>query len=127
MANNYSQHAMHDTLQCSKEDFENLHTLLENCEDAGHGFTIEFYPDGDEATENGQLYIFAEDIGNEDALSDEFLDALSKIIKKNNLSYIVLGVAHTCSKMRPGDFGGGDYRITAKGGFSYPQIIWPEV
>jgi hypothetical protein len=125
MANNYTQYAIQDTLKCSQKDAEKLQDLLDACNDNGHGFDMEFYP-SEKDSKIGELHIYAESNGNPDAFSDEFLNTLGKIIKKDSSPYITLGYAFTCDKMRPGDFGGGELRITDKGEFIYPKIVWDD-
>jgi len=121
MADNYTQCTPECALKATKEEADNLIKLLDNQDienDVCHGFRGEYYE------ETGKFYMFAEDNTNEGDLSEEFLKTLGKLIKKNTLPYLEFGYACTCSKMRPGEFGGGYFRINTKGEILYPELKW---
>jgi len=121
MANSYSQCTPECVLKATKKEAENLIKLAqytEEQEDAGeyHGFSFEYY--------NG-FYMYAEDNFDVSYFGTDFLKALGKLIKKNKMEYLLFGYAYTCSKLRPGEFGGGEFRIYTDGKIKYPTIIWP--
>jgi len=121
MANNYSQVAAVTTLVCTEEEATIIKELLAKSEEEGdtyHGFTTEF--------SRGELYLFAEESGTPEELPEEALEFIGKLITKNNLPYLEFGYAFTCSKMRPGEFGGGQFRIYPSGVIVWPGIVWPE-
>jgi hypothetical protein len=134
MANNYSQHAANQVLIGSKKVYDELLALLEKEEgkiggedrdDICNGFSLGFYPIAGNPN-SGEIYLFAEESGNEGDLSDEFLKAFGKLIEANKLPYLEIGFSCTCDKMRVGEFGGGSYRITNKGKMIFPKITWPK-
>jgi hypothetical protein len=130
MANNYSQHAADQVLIGSKEVYDILLDALENGksedgEDLYHGFSLDFYPIADDLN-SGEIYLYAEESGNEGDLPDSFLELMGKLIEANKLPYLEIAFACTCSKMRVGAFGGGSYRINTKGELIFPEIKWPE-
>ena len=130
MANNYSQHAANQTLIGSKETYDALLNSLENDiredgEELCHGFSLDFYPIADNPN-SGEIYLYAEESGNEGDLPYSFLELLGRLIKSNKLPHLEIGFSCTCDKMRVGEFGGGSYRINTKGELIYPTITWPE-
>lgn len=125
MANNYTQHAANQTLIGCKETYDILLKGLEEDEDQYHGFSLDFYPIADDPN-SGEIYLYAEEVGNPDDLPQSFLELLGGLIENNKLQYLEIGFACTCDKMRVGEFGGGSYRINTKGDIVYPETKWPE-
>lgn len=118
MANNYCQCTPDRALKVTEKEAELLKTLMElpETEDDRHGFRSEYY--------DGRFYMFAEEYTNEDNLPKEFLKELGKIIAKNKMKFLEFGYAVFCSKLRPGEFGGGSFRVTSTGKILYPKITW---
>ncbi len=129
MSNSYSQHAMEFPLKGDFIEFEKLKALLDSDREKeenanrSHGFEIEFIKDNDLET-IGEIHLYAEHFGDVDDLPSSFRKALGKLIKKNGLPWLQFGYACYADKMRPSEFGGGDYRIDTKGNIIYPLIIW---
>lgn len=124
MANNDCQCTAYDSLACSRKDADDLAELLEeNPEvDEYHGFCLEI---DDTDSENISVYLYAEDFGATESLSKQFLDKLGQIIAANNLPYLEFGYAFTCSRLRPGEFGGGTFRVYTDGKLEYPVTTFP--
>jgi hypothetical protein len=121
MANNYNQVAAIKSLTCTDAESLEIAQVLNNdaeTKDCYHGFEIEYSGD--------QLYIFAEESGTPEELSEEVRKLIGKLITKNELPYLQFGYAFTCSKMRMGEFGGGEFRIYPNGDLVWPFVIWPE-
>lgn len=132
MANNYSQHAANEVLIGCKETYDSLLDALKNGrtiegekeeDELYHGFSLDFYPVADDPN-SGEVYLYAEETGNEGELPDEFLILFGELIKANSLPYLEIGFACTGSKMRVGAFGGGSYRINSQGKLIFQTITW---
>jgi len=121
MANNYSQCTPVEALKASKKEahalIELLHAGQEETDDP-HGYTGEYYEN------DNQFYMYAEDYENSENLPESFLKELGKLIAKTRRKYWEFGYAFTCDKMRPGEFGGGQFRIHTDGRIEYPEIKW---
>lgn len=130
MANNYAQCTPHTSLECTKEQALKLIDILElevegqedyvndiYGEPNEHGFKGEYY-------EDGTFYMYSEDYFDTDYLPKEFTKELGKIIRENDLPYLEFGYAITCDKLRPGEFGGGNFRIYPDSKVLYPTITW---
>jgi len=121
MSNNYSQCTPDTALETTKEEGKRLCELL-NSEDDGdyHGFQGELIYEDDTC----EFYMYADDGMYVEDLPEEFLKELGKLIAKNNRGFLTFGYACTCDKMRPGEFGGGEFRITKAGEVVYPEIVY---
>ena len=122
MADNYYQCTPVQALKATREESVKLIELLQDDEESDryNGFTGEYYD------KDGQFYMYAEDSGDTDGFSEDFLAELGKLIAKNRMLYLEFGYAFTCSKMHPGDFGGGRFRIYVDGTLVYPRDTWPD-
>lgn len=123
MADNYWQCTPTQDLAATKEEATALHLALAPGQDFDydHGFQIEF--DKDE----GRVYVFAEAYGDPWSLSEAATKLLGVLIEREGLPYLEFGYAFTCSKMRPGEFGGGKFRIYPDGSLVFPEnTVWPE-
>ena len=98
----------------AEEHFPDTVTVAEVTEAAevvfeGHDYSpgLDYEPDGD------RYYLFAEDsLGDADL---EWLEWVLSTLPEDEVPYITVEYAHTCSKMRPGEFGGGAWFITREG------------
>lgn len=125
MANSYTQATPEDPLKCTREEHEALVEALNNIEEPidenDHGFVIDPYSE-----KHGEFYFYAEEYCNESGLPDKFLELLGKLIEKNNQDFLRVGISWGCDKMRPGEFGGSEFRIYKDGSLVYPKIVYPE-
>jgi len=121
MADNYYQCTPVTSLKASKKEAEELIGMLEsNSEEEYHGFRGEYYE------EDNEFYMYCEDGGDADELPEEFLKKLGQLISKTGRKFLEFGYAFYCSKMRPGEFGGGRFRIDTDGNIHYPAEAWDD-
>ena len=119
MANNYYQCTPVQALKVTRKEAVELIDLLNpEEEDTFHGFIGEHYE------KENTFYMYCEEGGDPDELPKPFLKKLGKLIAKNKLKYLEFGYCFYCDKMRPGEFGGGEFRISIKGEIIYPKINW---
>ena len=131
--NYYIDITAEETLKCSPEEALELMKLLTPDEPTALGggealtathndscLTAEYYP------KEGEIHFFAEDYGNIDAIPDEFIERLGKLLAKLKLPHLQFGVACTGDKHDPGSHYGAYFRITADGRLVNPKLVWPK-
>jgi len=120
MADYYTTIVATESLQCSQEQYERLLEILEDdaLTEFFHGFGIELDEDS--------LYITAEDNGDPDALPEQFLQEIGKLLQEQGSPYLEFAMSFTCSKLRQDGFGGGYFRITSQGKLVFPELVWPK-
>lgn len=121
MANNYCEVVCDDGIPCDDTDYERLLEALEVDEDdPEHFHGLSAYCDA------GVLFMnsWDDEYGDLDRLPERALEVLGEIITKAGLKYWQFGEAYTCSKPRPGEFGGSKVRINADGSIEYPELVW---
>jgi hypothetical protein len=115
---------MDSFLKCSKEEHAALVRALgtgSDERDQWHGF------EACEWSENApEFYMYAKEHGEVDELPAEFLELLGRLMPANHRKYVEIGTAFYCDKMRPGEFGGTECRITPEGKIIRPEIVWPK-
>jgi len=121
MANYYTTIVATETLKCSEEQYERLQEVLEDDSVTAfsHGFVVEL-------CEDNRLYITAEDNGDPDALPEQFLQEIGKLLQEQGSPYLEFAMSFTCSKLRQDGFGGGYFRITSQGKLVFPELVWPK-
>ena len=126
MANNYSQATMGGTIPCNRDEYLGLIRALDKGQDnedyEPHGFTAVPFHNPDYR----YFYMCSGESCNVDALPKPFLKLLGRLLARNKMRYVSIGVAYTCDKPRPGEFGGYECRITSKGKLVWPTVTWPK-
>jgi hypothetical protein len=123
VANNYEQMTPESDLVMDGEDhaiWDELMTRVdEENEEADRNDGISY------SVSEDSFYFYAEEILNLDDMHPEILEFIEKLIVKNKKPFLELGVALTCGKHRPGEFGGYSCRIYPGQGVVYPTVVWP--
>lgn len=137
MSEYYTDITCNEVLKCSDEDAQALiKALVGNVGDEtpesfddGAGLRA-VHPDSCFAIEvdkrAGQVYFFAERYADIDQIPEDFLQALSALLRKLGRNYLEFGIAYTGSKHDPGSHGGGNFRIYQNGTLRWPEQVWEE-
>lgn len=127
MANTYTRVTPAHPLGCTKEEFMELQSCLDDdlrtASDRGvgeHGLVL----DWDETCKD--IVLHHGESGYLWSLSDKTLECLGRIIANNSLHYWKFGVAHTCDRPRCAEFGGFNCRIYADGRLERAGEYWDE-
>jgi hypothetical protein len=121
MANNYSQAVATNTIPCSRELYQELEGVLEEeVEDLEeeHGFEVDL--------EEGQLHMFtrSECSWEVHALPLRAREIMGRILEAAQLPWWEFGYHFYCDKARPGEFGGGRFRIHRDGSIEFAGMSW---
>ncbi len=130
MANNYFEIVGDETIPCSEELFKKLEEAL-TCEGESdgddeaydedsydHGMTVDYY--------NGSVHMYSEMNGDLDQLPPAAIEVIKQILAKAGRPHWQFGYHYYCDKMRPGEFGGGFFRIMAAGEVVECERFWPD-
>jgi len=128
---NYYTHATSDQLvPCSHEEYERLNELLmvdrfdeQECAII-HDFVLG-YSSMSGGTECG-AHLKSDDCGcaTPDLLPPEFLVEFGKLLARNNIEYLTIGLAFSADKLAVGSHGGEYLRIYPNGKLVKPTITW---
>lgn len=127
MANSYSLGAAKETLRCGRVEASALEEALGEDEenDRFHGIEMEYDEDEDgEHIHHGELLLHSTWNFDPSRLSPHTMGIIGEILAFNEKEFIEIGVALTCDKTRPGNFGGLYCRIYADGTFRYAELDW---
>jgi hypothetical protein len=107
-----------ESIPCTEKDVDALCEQVNRDEEDGEvssGMGFE-YSDG--------LYIFAEEFGSPEELSETARKMIGALLKKAGKSFIQIGFAEYCDKLREDSAGGGAVRIYANGSVKYAKLVW---
>jgi hypothetical protein len=119
-----------EDLRCSKKDFDALKKAWNDAMDGqdDDGFAVD--SDGFDVDllnvegKFGNLYIYADEFGDEGAIPEKILKNIGGIIDKAGLPYLTFGYAIHNSRNLPGSAGGGEFRLYPDGKIKEPKISW---
>ena len=89
---------------------------MDDSEYEDSGFDIEY--------SGGEMYMYAEDFGNPDAIPAKVLEVLGEIITNAGLPHLEFGAAYYDDKRRPNSCGGFRFKIHRDGSLEYAQVSW---
>ncbi len=118
--------ALTDLLECSADgDPDEKTQLAKELGDLGHVVMSEGYDfiDFEWFCSATEMHIYAEESGNPELVAAFLQQYLERFQPTGSLSF---SWAFTCSKMRPGEFGGGAAFVTAKGIKFIDTASWAE-
>lgn len=124
----YSLHAAEAILTCSRKEFRQAQKLLSgglplrrqrrmNNYREMHGFAVDF-------VENG-LYLYADYSGDACLLPMDFTKLLGTWVARQNLAFLEIGFATTCSRPERGSQSGGAWRLYPDGSIQFAELVFP--
>ncbi len=125
MSQSYTQIAATTAFPCSDSDYRKINkAMIGKAREDGfdHGVRCEFHTPP--RAKIGQLYIYADECGDPDQLTDECLSAIASALKKAKLPFLEFGVAYYDDKCRPESCGGYRFRIMADGTIVNQNTSW---
>lgn len=129
MANYSSPAAAADTLACTDDEAALISAALEqqNDLDDASGFQFNWWPDDPKVDRTkGQGFLCAEEYADPDHIPELARQLIGQLLVRAKASYLMVGVAQYCDKMRINSFGGYYFKIMADGRMVKPQIHWPD-
>ncbi len=123
MSNCYTLITAEEKIACSKKDFNALQKVWEPVGYDKDGFEL---PSSGLVLqlEEGKLFVFSEESGDESCIPEVALKKLGAIIKKAGKEFLEFGYACYSDRMFVGSAGGGAFRITADGEIQHASTVW---
>lgn len=113
-------------LDCSKADYKKLKSLADKMDQDEELGPSGLMMDYEKLGTSGLLYIYGKEVFNPDVISSEFIKALGRLLKKNKLKTLAMGISYTASKHAPESHGGNllifydcgymDYQVCLRSG-----------